>query len=124
MYKLFTVPVLIALVFSFRCTPGVIKPCNLQHAHRLLDSLFVQYDVTVTDTTNMEAFTDDIGMWMRTNWDFWSGGGKMKPLYNNHGVHTADEMTGFLLRSYKDSRITHREDQERYYRDMGDIECK
>lgn len=105
---------------------GVYIPKNL-------DDCFRQMDIFWSDSTKNEikSMTEGefggsshfgFGLWMRNNWQLWSGS-RLSKYFNDAGIQHPDDMSGIILKSYH-RYLTGKEikfnDQVKTYQDYWD----
>ena len=85
------------------CINNNYIPIDLNDANLTLDLLLStkiknQID-TMQNSGEMSIFHIGLGMWLRNNWKLW-GDSRLSLYFNTKGVCNADNMSGYILRSY------------------------
>jgi hypothetical protein len=82
---------------------GVYIPKNLEDCFTQIDSFWPDSTKTKVRQWTEEEFSGRVhlgfGMWMRNNWQLWSGS-RLSKYFNSYGIYHPDDMSGIILDSY------------------------
>lgn len=114
-------------VYRYRVkeSDSIPKPCNLQHAHKLIEEKLKDSPDKPTENTDMIIYHHGLGMWMRNNWGLWSGKSHLIPYFHAKKITHADNMSSFILDTYHHQKFkVDSASMDTYYEEIGDLKCE